>query len=308
MEDNQGIGLEQPIRSEPLVAKTWPEIRASFVREPYSSFAKTMLDYVRDLRLDPNIRIPADEWNRDVDLQIKKARELPKEKKFKGAGIYDSGTKISVIGRHYPEHRKGVLTRIYIGLDPRKAADAFEALVEELDRDGVLSEINSALNMEELGKKILAENSIILYEPLSRPEILDRIMQAYNKAKARNPQAFDLTPNQRATIIRENLRGYKAILDQNLSFVEIAEEDGPVSYDSGVIAQTHWVFNIHPLLDKMPDEEWLSRIRQREAHVVFTEESRRRLDSGEVKTGDKLDYKRKLSAPSLIQKGFIVAK
>lgn len=307
MEDKQGTRLEHVVKSEPLLTKSWPEIRASFLRESFSSFARTILDTIKQLEIQPRSRVSVEEWNRDVRLQVEKARGLPRNGKFKEAAVHDSGTKISVIGSRCPEVGKGILTRLYIGLDPRKGADAFISLVEELNNEGVLSEINSALNMEELGLGRLSGNMIILYEPLSRPDILDKIVIAYRRAKDKNPNAFSLTPRQRASILRENLRQYKEILDANLSFVEMAEEDGPVSYDSGAISQINNAFNVNPILH-LTDDEWLTRINQRVVTgIVLTRESQREFDRGKWSAGAKFAYKRKLSAPALIQKGFISA-
>jgi len=128
------------------------------------------------------------------------------------------------------------LTRLYVGLDPRRALDAFTTLVKELHSRGILPGIQVCLNLESMHSRKISNDSIVIYVNKSqdRQELLDKILAAYKAAKRSNISSFSLTPQQRDALLGKHVETYRAIVDSNLTFVEMAsDEANAMSWDAG---------------------------------------------------------------------------
>lgn len=290
-------------REIPTINRPWQEIRDFYAQNNYSVLAEETLAKIKQWKSEPKTYVRTVEWHQQIKEQIQKALSIPSNSKYDEAQIADTRTKIYCSGLQRPEIGKSILTRLYIGLDPRKAADAFISIIDQLKKQGVLKDLDIALNMENLYGENVAGNTIIIYEPSSRPTVLDKILASYRQARAENPELFALTAKQKAEIARGNLLQLKGIIDANLSFVEMAEEEAKsFSYDFHVAADIKTVFvgKEHP-----GDNEWLARLKSSEIDGAFipTFSSIKRLEDKQIKLGDTLAYKRKANAPFLVQKG-----
>ena len=152
-------------------------------------------------------------------------------------------------------------------------------------------------------------NTIIIYEPKSRPEVLNKILEAYRQAKQERPDLFNLSPRQKASVTRRNLLAFKALVDANMSFVEMAPEDGGQSYDSSVINEIRELFGFDPRImnpSLVSLEGTMQLLEEKQRQFVMVREDREGFNKGRIKHGQEVHYKRKLSAPALIQTGTIV--
>lgn len=205
---------------------------------------------------------------------------------------------------------KGVLTRLYIGVDPRHSADAFKALIEEMSKNGSMRDVDIAFNERDIKEGEITNNMLIIYEPLSRPEVLEKVLSAYRAAKMVHPNIFNLSPAQKEAIMRSAFIRFKAVVDPNLSFVEIDPEDLGESWDLKIIKPVQDMFELR--WDKNPDmsdEEWLEKVKKGEGHrIILTKKSQQAMDTGQIKSGDQVEFTRKLGAPALIQRGMLSVK
>ncbi|OGH21466.1 MAG: hypothetical protein A2958_01595 [Candidatus Levybacteria bacterium RIFCSPLOWO2_01_FULL_38_13] len=287
------------------LSNTWKETRDAHIRIPFAERCKLVLKQIRKWENASRTPIDENEWRSKIDGQIEKAKQLLDSKDY--PNVREEKGKIFAIGDNVPAVGRDVLTRVYIGVDPRMATDAFIAILEELRKTNTLDQIQSALNLEELKGKRLEGNMMVFYDPQSREGILINILTAYKNARAKNPQLFALTPRQKAHLMRENMRQFKAVVDTNFAFVEMAPEDRGNSYDSDIANQTRYAFSM-PYVARLTDEEFLEGVRKEQNGVVWTEESQKKLHDdlihpGTIHPGGILTYKRQLSAPGLIQFG-----
>lgn len=300
---------EQPLPGKEAIYPTaWEEIRTSYAEGSYGDYCEAAARRIKEWEKEPHAFVPQEEWENAVNAQLQKAKVLRGEHHTPGVVMTEDSAKIFAQGIKRPATGKDVLTRIYIGVDPRKATDAYAALLNELARTGILQDIDVALNLEELRDKKLAGNMVVIYEPLSRVDVLNKILVAYRQAKKNHPQSFSLSSRQKAHIVKNNIRQFKAVVDANMSFVEMAAEDRGRSYDSDIIVEIVKAFgNIDRGIES--DEEWARQIKEREAgRVVYTRADQRKIEDGNFKPGDTIQYKRKLTAPALIQLGSLIVK
>lgn len=297
---------EASSKEVPLIEKPWREIRNAFESTPYSELYQAGLRRIQEWEKTPRQSIDPKDWSNSIKMQIQKATEIPHSQRIPGTYLWEEkDKKIWSQGDDVSkDDSPRTLTRLYIATDPRNATDAYLALLRELSSNGVISNIQVALNTEELFIERLVPNNIIIYEEDSRPEVLDKVLAAYRKARSQNPKLFELSPRQKASVMRANLRNFKAILDSNTAFVEMAPEDKGRSYDSGIVQQTAAAYGIGTYAT---DEEALATIQKKEKKgVVLTTQDHGKV--GHTKPGDILHYKRRLSAPSLVTQGEIVMK
>ena len=248
------------------------------------------------------------DWNRAINEQIAKAKELPDTQR-RLATIKDSQEvdKISAIGKDMPRFGQEKTTRIYIGTDPRKATDVYIALLDELEANGAMKDINASLNMEVLREGKLTGNMIIIYDPMSRPQVLERILEAYRNAKQTHPDLFFLTPRQRAAVMRWDLRLFHATVDANMSFVEQPAYRHGGTFDEDDRVRIQKAFGIGT--EDYSDQEWFEKTQKYDTKgVVWSSADEKKIHNGQVNTGDVFHFERKLSAPALVQEGTIVAK
>lgn len=317
------IGAEVQIAPEQAFAKkveaptalpeTWEQIRATQLSTPYSETLRAFFERSGQWRSQPRQAIPEQEWRTAVAGQVAQSNDMLQNYHNPDITMTKPG-KIFAQGVARPEIGQQVLTRLYLGVDPRHAADAFRVLVDEFSKAGCMRDIDVAFNEEEVTAGKIRDNTLIVYEPLSRPDVLNKILSAYCLAKQQHPDVFNLTPIQREAIMRQALMQFKAPVDANLSFVEMDPEDSGGSWDSGESAEIRAASGINhapkPNAPGLTDEEWLAKARETEKRgaVVLTKKSKKALETGGIKSGDQIEYKRKLSAPALIQRGTIVAK
>lgn len=285
---------------------TWQEIRNSWLQTPYSEHYAAAVKKFKEWESTPKVGVDEHEWNMAVNRQITGAKDLLTSYRTPQANMVETN-KIVAVGVNRPEYRQDTTTRMYIGLDPRRTTQAYRALLEQLESIGVLKDIEVALQLESLESRKVQGNMIIVYDPLSRPDVLEKILTGYRNAKNAAPKAFDLTPRQRAKVMRENLQLFKATIDATLSFVEMPAEEGGRSYDSGGVQDTYKAFGIR--MGEYTDEEWLKLVSKRENNrVVYTYADKQKIEKGETKPGDMLHYKRKLTAPALVQYGTVTVR
>lgn len=307
--DEAGGEIEQVVspptpKETVLPSKSWEEIRNTHQSSKYSELYEAYLRRSSEWQKEPVIGIVPSEWKKAIDAQVADAHSLLGSFQNPNSVMEEKG-KIFAFGKERPPIGKDTLTRLYVGVDPRHATDAYKALLASLGDAGVLKDIDIALNVESLQEGKLAGNTIIIYEPSSRPNVLNKVLSAYNGAKSSTPDAFALTPKQKDHIMRFNFDTYKATVDANLAFVEIPAEDFGDSYDSGVVTQTKDAFNFPP---DATEQQRLDTMKAKETHVVWTKEVQAKIKDGSVQSGDVLQFKRKLSAPALVQTGTVVAK
>ena len=303
---------EQPIPKETAPPASWTEIRNKYINSSYSETYQAAMDAFRRWEASPKAPgVEVEEWKRSIDEQIRKARELPDSQRA-GARILnteDEVGKISAVGNEMPPFGQEDTTRIYIGTDPRKTTDAYIALLAELEANGVIKDVNASLYTDALSEGRVTGNMMIIYDPKSRPEVLDKILQAYQAARRKHPEPFVLTPHQRALIMRGNLRNFHATIDANLSFVEQPATRGGGSFDTFDAVELQKAFGMGTgESGSLSDPEWLERTRKGEKRVLYNHEAREKIDKHQFKAGDILQYERKLSAPAIVQRGTIVAQ
>ena len=286
-------GADNPVEQVSTTNKSWEEIRSDYQNSPYSNFAEAVFNRIGLWEVAPRVGVLEAEWNKHTDEQIRKTRKFPYNSHSESASIWYSNEadKIVARGKECPKTGKGILTRIYIGLDPRKSADAYMALVKQLENIGVLKDIDVSLYMEVLESRVVAGNAIVIYEPLSRPEVLNNILKAYREVSQAHPELFFLSPRQKATVARENVRSLKAIIDANMAFVEMAPEERDRSWDSDVIHPISQALQLisPPGTQSLTDSDWLQRLKANER-------------------GSLVIHKRSLSVPPLIQQGTSTVK
>lgn len=283
---------------------SWEDIRNKHLSSNYSDIFAAYLLRSRAWQAEPPIAVDQKEWRQAIDGQVTDARALLTT--FQNPNVtMDEQGKIFAFGKERPPIGKDTLTRLYIGVDPRHATDAYKALLTSLDETGVLKDIDVALNIESLNEGKLRGNTIILYEPSSRPEVLDKVLAAYYDAKTSTPEAFALSARQKDSVMRFNFDTFKATVDANLAFAEIPAEDFGQSYDTGVVDQTKTAYNFPR---DATDLQILNTMNKKGKNgVVLTNNTQQKFKEGTVKSGDTLHYKRRLSAPALVQMGTIIA-
>lgn len=317
------IGQEIPLPADQAVTKqekspnskmSWEEIRAMQLNSPFSETLKAFFERSKQWKSKPGQQISEQDWRSATAQQVTVANDMLQNYHNPDVKMTKTG-KVFAGGIARPEIGQQVMTRLYLGVDPRHAADAFKVLIDEFSKAGCARDIDVAFNEEEVVAGKIIDNMIVIYEPLSRPDVLNKILSGYYTAKNEHPDVFNLTPLQREAVMRSALIRDKAIVDANLSFVEMDPEDGGASWDSGEVTEIHSAFGINYAANiatgkTLADEEWLRKVQTAEAKkiVILTKKSRKALESGDVKSGDQLEYKRKLSAPALIQRGVIIAK
>ena len=302
---------EQPIPKESGIPSSWTEIRNRYANSRYSEFYQIAMRRFREWEATPESTEVHTDLNEAVQEQIAKAKELPNTQ-MQTATIKDTSEneKISTFGKELPSYDSGKMTRVYIGTDPRKTADAYIALLHALENVGVLKDINASLNLEPLADpndRKPRGNSLIIYDPMSRPEVLDKVLRAYKTARAKNPEAFYLTPRQRAMIMRENLRNFHATIDANVSFVEQLAFRKGGSFDTHERGAIQKAFGISVL--RLSDQEWFEITQKLDTKgVVLSYDDEEKIKKGEIKTGDVLHSERRLSAPAIVQEGTIILR
>ncbi len=298
---------EKPVPKEIAPLKSWIEIRNQYLASSYSETYQAAMRAFSQWEATPKVSVSIEDWKNAVDLQIQKAKSLPGTPR-QSANIYDSQEvdKISAVGNEFPPFKQEDATRLYIGTDPRKATDAYVALLDQMEINGVLKDINISLNMEELREGQVTGNMIIVYDPLSRPDVLDKVLAAYQNAKRTSPEPFSLTPRQKAAVMRWNLRAFHATIDANLSFVEQPKYRGGSSFDAEDSHRILRTFNFSP--GQLTDTDWVNQVKRKETRVLYVPDDEKRIEDGKVKPGDIPHYERKLSAPALVQEGTVVAK
>ncbi|CAN5175235.1 hypothetical protein BH11PAT1_BH11PAT1_0510 [soil metagenome] len=305
MSEGEGAAFDSSLKQErALVKSSWNEIREYHLKSKFSEICEA--GFVRIAEWEKSPRLPINEaaWNKDVAMQIEKADSLRKGISFSGTHWLETN-KLFAIGDNMPEIGKAKLTRLYVGLDPRKATDAFIALARELEANGVAKDIETALNLEAVKAGKLAMNMLVLYDPASRPEVLDKMMQAYRNAKLQSPDAFSLTDRQKASVTRINLTQFKAIIDANLAFVEMDAEDQGRGWDAMAIMELKQSINLPP--HQLADQDFVTLMRRKSNVTVLTNLDHHRTLQHLVKPGETLIYKRKMTAPALIQRGTSIA-
>lgn len=296
--------VEQPVPEEiknPFTS--WQELREYHQSTPFSEHAKKAFAQIRDWESTPRVGVDPQVWKKVVDEQVRKAEQLSKDYPSAQNIEWIRTNKIVAAGKEMPNYGQDVLTRIYLGIDPRRATDAYIALLAEFDRLGCLKDIESSLNLEELKTQQLVGNTIILYDPQSRPDVLNKILEGYRVVKAKRPELFALIPRQKASILRHQIRQFKGTIDENMSFVEIAPEEGGRSFDADVIGE---ITNVVGMRGRtFSDEEFLNIVEHHSRRPVFSVVDASKIDRGEFKSGDTIPYKRSMSSPFLIQRGEI---
>lgn len=304
------VAPEQPVAKETRSPNSWTEIRNNYQNSRYSETYQALAQQFKVWEASPIVGTDPVEWDRSCNQQMDKSRFLLQKSNPLATISEDKDVdKIAAIGKEFPLFGKKGATRLYIGLDPRRATDAFQALLLQLEANGSLKDIQAALNLDTLRGKKLASNMVIIYEPLSRPEVLDKVLQAYQEAKQKRPDLFSLSDRQKAFVMRDNLRSFHGLVDENMSFVEMNAYRKGGAFDSQDRGDLFIAFGINAALP-IPDEQWITRTRTSEKEVgyKFRYEDQLRQRQGLVKPGDTLYYERKLSVPALVQYGTIIAK
>lgn len=302
---------EQQITTEILSTSSWKEIRDKYQNSHYSQIYESIMRLFKVWESSPRVAVDEDQWNRDIETQMEKAKGLVMAHSplAKMIDVEEGGVdKIAANGNEVPSFGKENATRIYIGVDPRYATDAFQALLYQLEANGVLKDIQAALNIEELREKKLAGNMLIIYEPKSRPEVLGKVLEAYQGARLKHPELFNLLDRQKAFVMRDNLRHFHALIDENMSFVEAPAVREGKSFDTIDAPEIKKAFSIGQGTEAYNDEQWLSQVKKIELGVVFEYADQRKIDNSLTKAGDTMHYYRKLSAPALVQYGTITAR
>lgn len=292
-------------------AFSWEQIRAMQLTTPYSETLKAFFERSKKWRAQPRQPVAEDEWKKAIKQQIAQANDMVLNYHNPDLKMTQPG-KIFAQGLNRPEIGKHILTRLYLSIDPRHSADAFKALIEEFSKVGCMRDIDIAFHDETIAEGKIASNMLIIYEPQSRPEVLNKILSAYRSAKEQHPEVFNLTPRQREATLRSTLTQFKASIDANLSFVEMDPEDVGKSWDVDEVNQIQKStgINYFPTPDRtiLTDDAWLKKQQDSENKVIWTKKSEDAITTGKVNPGDQLEYKRKLSAPALIQKGTVTAR
>lgn len=257
---NIQIDEARKIKEFPLLEMSWMDIRRSWASEPYFKFYERVLLKIKPTSLRTDISLND---LRITEEQITKAKP---EALFKFLGIADAllektnarsiwrvnsplkesefavyreePKKLWIQGYREPkmESNSDILTRLYIGLDSKKATDGFFILVNELKKLGVLDKIQLCLNLEEMKTEMIGNNTVVIYigKSQERADILDQILLAYKKAKQTDPSLFNLTEEQKKILIGNNLETYRCMIDSNLTFVEMCQEEAKsYSWDAG---------------------------------------------------------------------------
>ncbi len=301
------IGKEGPR----IPTTSWEQIRAMQLSTPYSETLRAFFARSKEWRAQPRQPISEEELRNAIKQQVIKANAMvqnyhnPDLKMMKSRKVFAQGLARPEIGQQ-------VLTRLYFGIDSRHSADAFSILIDEFSKAGCMRDIDIAFNETAIEEGRTTSDMLVIYEPQSRPVVLNKILSAYRLAKEQHPDVFNLTPRQREAVMRHAVMQFKAPIDANLSFVEMDPEDAGKSWDTDEVREIRAVSGINhvpiPSLPRLTDEDWLKKQEAVEKRVVWTKKAEEAIKSGNVKSGDQLEYKRKLSTPALVQRGTITAK
>lgn len=330
---------------ETIFSKPWAEIKESFKAKPYWQYLREKLRGIippQNYKTAPDIhKNQRPEDIREVDTQITKTT-LDQLVQFLGlsesdytqqggtvyiqdktaggtikARIDNTVAKLQIDGSKYdPDYKEpNVLTRIYLGLDPRYATDEFFLLVKELIASGALSEnMAVALNLDE--QRHLDTNNVIIIIPKSEvdQERFAKIFAAYQNARISDAIGFNpfgLDKQQRDHLAYGNLRTYKYLLDDMTAVVEMAADDGNNSYDVKAFSDINNAANIDP---KDNDGKVINKLLQaakgnwvvynntdKEARYAWAQ-AKMAKDGSDLKfVGTKLHSKRNLKHPALVE-------
>ena len=141
------VSPELPPRKEYGANASWREIRNHCRDFRFSEMYELAMKQFRKWEASPRITVEEASWNRAIEEQMEKAKEMV-GKSRPSANIIENKDKVAAIGRELPLFGIEDSTRIYLGVDPRKSTDAFIALLDELEANGVLKDINAAINLD----------------------------------------------------------------------------------------------------------------------------------------------------------------
>ncbi len=139
--------------------------------------------------------------------------------------------KIWVFGKDFPQTKIDEdykMTRIYLSPPTANLPEAFSSLVNALERNGCLSQIQVALNLEVLEAESLNKdherNSIIIYAKGDTPP-MDKIAKAIMDAKNLLPSSWVTSERAQLELADEMARDFMIPLDSTTGLVEIRGEE-----------------------------------------------------------------------------------
>jgi len=144
-------------------------------------------------------------------------------------------------------------TRVYIALPTAQTPEAFQSLVESCRANGVLSDIDLALNFETYHdpSKSIETNAIIAYVVGEKPEVMDKLARSIQDAKRDDPTAWKLTDAQKAAIKRDTTHDLMVPLDDTTSFVEMRGSNSYHTRDYGKMYEG--ITGAAPFIDRTPE-------------------------------------------------------
>jgi len=310
---------ENPQNPEKIIDKSWAEIRESATKTPYVDQYDPILKKLKEWKNGPHQPADSEPVDEKRQRQIEKVREFLSNSNFPfNAEAQPStppgnhNTKCFTDGRLAPTIGQETLTRLYLGVDDTKSGDTFIELVKALQSEGVLKDISLAFyedtiikNGEDIPKfKNVSHNTVVMYEPYSRPEVLDKILSAYRKVKKEHPDFFILTAAQQAKVYEANLINFKQLIDPNLAFVEMAPDDLGKSWEVAKVMDIYKKFGV--ISPSMVGIEGIftslrKYLGQSPESGVLTQESENKKSREGFKPNDVVYFKRKLKNPGLVQ-------
>lgn len=310
---------ETPQNPEKIIDKSWSEIRESAAKTPYVDQYDPILKKIKEWKSAPPQPADSEPVDEKRQVQIEKVRDFLSNSNFPfnveaqpSTPPGNHNTKCFSDGRLAPTIGHETLTRLYLGVDDTKSGDTFIELVKALQAEGVLKDISLAFYEDSIIKngqdvpenKNVSHNTVVMYEPHSRPEVLDKILSAYRKVKKEHPDYFTLTAAQQAKVYEANLINFKQLIDPNLAFVEMAPDDLGQSWEAEKVMEIYKKFGvIRPAAVGI--EGIFTSLRQYlgqspEAGVLTQESENKKAREG-FKPNDVVHFKRKLKNPGLVQ-------
>lgn len=344
------LGVPDGSERIPLSELPWSEIRASWAKGSYADFYESNLQRGEGAPVQC-LDVTRDESGKDaVRKQVEKARSAelarflgivdtsyvaPQDECHPLFRVYDAegdrhfrinpSDPIKLWVESYEEPQldpSDVLTRMYLGIDPRTATDAYFALVKQFHSRGLLGKFDSCLYRAILREGLISTNMIVLYVYKSQAKtgLLDEILTAYRETKKQNPSQYELTSEQRDRLLLSQLGSFRCAIDQNLTFVEVSGDDPwkVTSWDGwgdvnlGGAQQLYRYLGISSQRgDHQERMSVIQLLREREKNggvlnnqamktVADIREGRRALHKGERIT---LGYKRRWNCPALVTNG-----
>lgn len=168
----------------------------------------------------------------ELSKQLQKSYPKDGEEKFFCSPEHK---KIYLNGDDARKEGKSFARRVYIDVPTRNLPEIFAAIAIELKNTDLLSQIEIALNLETFHvDSISGGNSIVIYLHGDKPELMTAVFRAISNAKKKTQDLWKKSNATRKKCANEVVGSYKIPVDDDISFVEVANVHG-VSWDSGIV-------------------------------------------------------------------------